>query len=260
MTSPASTFPSRTAGMISWNGMTTISPTPPGSVSAAHSRNSRYAVDRSLGTATVRPVRSAPASRVSTSGPQPRSSAPPQGSSAYSSRTYGSTAYDTFSTSNSPRSAMPLVMSMSANVTSSAGASGTRPCARASKTKVSFGQGEYAICSVFSGLVVWVMWVPTLQDGRELPERLGEGRESLADAPGGAVARADGVGDRAHLQDGHTVCGGRLGDPEALHGLGEGARVAGPQFGGALGAAGHGGPGQYGSGASTRGRHDFSYE
>jgi len=37
---------------------------------------------------------------------------------------------------------MPLVMSMSAKVMSSAGAPGMRPWARASKTKVSFGQGE----------------------------------------------------------------------------------------------------------------------
>ena len=50
--------------------------------------------------------------------------------------------------SNSPRSAMPLVMSMSAKVTSIPGAPGTRPWAQASKTKVSFGQGEYAICRV----------------------------------------------------------------------------------------------------------------
>lgn len=36
-----STFPSRTAGMISSNGITTISPTPPGTTSAAQRRNSR---------------------------------------------------------------------------------------------------------------------------------------------------------------------------------------------------------------------------
>ncbi|CAM5296369.1 hypothetical protein STANM309S_06133 [Streptomyces tanashiensis] len=41
-----------------------------------------------------------------------------------------------------PLSAQPLVTSMSAKVTSSRGAPGTRPCAQASKTKVSFGQGE----------------------------------------------------------------------------------------------------------------------
>src|SRR3954451_92817 len=229
MTRPASTFPSRTAGMISWKGMTTISPTPPGMVSAAHSRNSRYAVDLSLGTATVRPVRSAPASRVSTSGPQPRPSAPPHGSRAYSPRTYGSTAYDTFSTSNSPRSAMPLVRSMSANVTSSASAPGTRPWATASKTKVSFGQGEYAICRGCTESLVMlspVMLFPTLQGGFELPESLCQCGERVPDAPGGAVARADGIGDGADLQYGHAVRGGGLGHPEALHGLGEGAGVA----------------------------------
>ena len=35
---------------------------------------------------------------------------------------------------------------------------------------------------------------------------------------------------------GHAVRGGRLGDPEALHRLGDGARVAARQLGGALGA------------------------
>ena len=149
---------------------------------------------------------------------------------------------------------MPLVMSMSAKVTSSAGAPGTRPWARASKTKVSFGQGEYAICRG-SGRLSAVMLFPTLQDGRELPECLGQGRERVADAPGGAVARADGVGDRAQLQHGHAVRGGRLGDPEALHGLGEGTGVAGAQRRGAVGGAGHRGDGEDGSGAGAgRGR------
>lgn len=46
---------------------------------------------------------------------------------------------------------MPLVMSMSAKVTSRAGAPGTLPCAQASKTKVSFGQGEKAIRSGADG-------------------------------------------------------------------------------------------------------------
>ncbi|WP_230486402.1 hypothetical protein, partial [Paenibacillus polymyxa] len=39
-----------------------------------------------------------------------------------------------------------LVMSISANVMSSAGAPAINPCARAWKTKVSLGQGEKAIC------------------------------------------------------------------------------------------------------------------
>src|SRR3954469_5774337 len=255
MTSPASTRPSRTAGMISWNGSTTISPPPPSRTSAAHSRNSRYAVDRSDGTATVRPVRSTSASRVSTSGPHPRPSAPPQGSSTYSSRTYGSTAYDTFSTSNSPRSAIPLVMSMSAKVTSSEGAPGTRPWASASKTNVSFGQGEYAICS---GSVVMVF--PTLQYGRKLPEPLGQGRERVADPPGGPVARTDRVGDGADLQHGHPVCPGRLGDPEALHGLGEGGGMAFSQGGRAGGRTSHRGDGEHGSGPAAGRGHGGPYE
>src|SRR4051812_23356160 len=132
---------------------------------------------------------------------------------------------------------MPLVMSMSANRTSSGGAPGTRPCAHASKTNVSLGQGEYAIRSgcpsvsrAASVSVRGLMWVPTLQYGRELPECVGECREGLAEAPGGAVARADGVGHRAQLKDGHPVRGGRLGHPEPLHRLGEGERMARPQL------------------------------
>ena len=58
MTRPASNLPAATAGMISANGTTVIRA---GGWSVDHSRNSRYAVVRSPGTATVRPpARSAP--------------------------------------------------------------------------------------------------------------------------------------------------------------------------------------------------------
>ena len=46
MTSPASYLPARTAGMISANGTTSMAA---GSCALVHRRNSRYAVDRSLG-------------------------------------------------------------------------------------------------------------------------------------------------------------------------------------------------------------------
>src|SRR5215475_10752071 len=130
--------------MIAANGTTSMwagVPRPAGA--AAHSRNSRYAVVRSPGTATVAPARSArPA--VSTSGPHPRPSAPPAGSSAYSPSSQGSTAYDTLTTSYSPRSAAPLATSTSANVTATRGAPGSSPADQAWKTNVSFGHGEWA--------------------------------------------------------------------------------------------------------------------
>ncbi|CAO0837171.1 hypothetical protein SMICM17S_05896 [Streptomyces microflavus] len=59
---------------------------------------------------------------------------------------------------------MPLVMSMSAKVTFSAGAPGTLSWAQASKTNVSLGQGEKAI-SIASGFASVVMPVPTFQYG-----------------------------------------------------------------------------------------------
>ena len=52
------------------------------------------------------------------------------------------------------------------------------------------------------------MLIPTREDGRQLPEALGQGGEGVTDAPGGAVARPDGVGDRAQLQHGRAVRGG----------------------------------------------------
>ncbi len=71
-------------------------------------------MERSLGTATVRPSRDGSVSRARTSGPHPRPSAPPEGSSVYRSSSHGSAAYDTLTTSNAPRSAAPFVTSMSA--------------------------------------------------------------------------------------------------------------------------------------------------
>src|SRR2546421_9535710 len=117
-------------------------------------------------------------------------------------------------------------MSMSAKVTSSAGAPGTRPCGHAWKTNVSLGHGEYAMrrglptspmCGLLSGF--------GFKYGCELGEGVSEGGQRVADAPGGAVARAHRIGDRADLEDGQPVRGGRLGDPETLHRLGERGRV-----------------------------------
>ncbi|TFV32378.1 hypothetical protein E4K10_19340 [Streptomyces sp. T1317-0309] len=93
---------------------------PPGTVSAAQSRKSRYAaLDFSLGTATVRPVRSVPPR-----GSAPAAAAAPQRASHEQGVLVEDVRQDgvhTFRTSNSPRSAMPLVMSMSAKVTSRPG-------------------------------------------------------------------------------------------------------------------------------------------
>src|SRR5262249_19102727 len=113
---------------------------------AAQSRKSRYAVVRSPGTATVLPRRSSVASEplTSSSGPQPRPSAPPQPSSSYLSSSHGRAAYDTLTRSNLPSSAAVFVTSTSAYVTSIGGAPSTNPCTRAWKTNVSFGQGEMA--------------------------------------------------------------------------------------------------------------------
>src|SRR5215204_6044371 len=140
MTRPASYCPARTAGMISAKGTTS---TRAGGVSADQSLKSRYAVVRPPGTATVAPatpVRPA----LTTSGPQPRPSAPPAGSSAYSPISHGSAAYDTLTTSYAPRSAAVLVTSTSAKVTSTGGAPSISPCVQAWKTKVSLGHGECA--------------------------------------------------------------------------------------------------------------------
>ena len=136
---------------------------------------------------------------------------------------------------------MPLVMSMSAKVTSSAGAPGTRPCAQASKTNVSFGHGEKAMQSGVRALgrvspVSVESVMPSNVAVREqLPERVRERGERLGDPPGRAVAGPDGVGDRTDLQDGHPVRGGGLGDAEALHGLGQRLRDARQQLGGSGG-------------------------
>jgi hypothetical protein len=89
MTRPASYRPAATPGMISWNGTTSMRP---GGRSALHSRKSRYAVVRSPGTATVAPGSSPAPSRVRTSGPQPRPTAPPHGSNSYVPSSHGSAA------------------------------------------------------------------------------------------------------------------------------------------------------------------------
>ena len=126
--------PSRTAGMISWNGMTTISPTPPGTFCAAQRRNSKYAVERSLGTATRRPLSWAGSASCLSLGcsQHKRSAASAQGAAAGQQSVVlqhpRQCCVGDLSTSGPlPSAASVFVMSMSAYRTSSSGAPGIKP-------------------------------------------------------------------------------------------------------------------------------------
>ncbi len=155
-------LPSRTAGTISWNGMTTISPTPPGHPSAAHSRNSRPA-HRLLARYGDGPPGEVHPGLVPVEhpGPNGRSARGQSGSDrgAYCVQDVRQvTAVQHLQHVGSPRSAMPLTMAAtSAKHDVGAGAPGTRPWAgAASKTKVGVGAGR-----VRDGQGSLVILVPT---------------------------------------------------------------------------------------------------